>query len=525
MGAACSDPGVDPSSEIKVTGPDAAPAGHAAEQPPGVGAAAAGRGPSKNSNSVMNNASNMTNGIASGLTNRLKDKAASLETKAAAHIEKHTGKTAEEWKTKATDFVTDFRSDWKSAVCKQMDKALASTDYKQLNVLLDSAGPAYFLESNTVPDSMHKAAEKVAQRQLAEAITSEVDRQLKGALVAAERLKATDLPEFTQAVELYKKVRHLPEGWDVAKMVLQREGKFAVAKLPVSDPAVMAKFQRLLDATHRKVYTRDRMGQAVPEKLEVVRVTTVTNDELWGEYMARREVVRREIEADPADFQVYPVDTMVSTDVADMGPGESVESIVEALATDFGEPMRADCNEVFLFHGTSAIAASKITTENLRTNLAGSNAGTLYGRGVYLAENGSKSDEYTRPGKEGERHLLLCRAVLGRPLYSDAVATNPRECEDACVKGRFHSVLGDRKKARGTFREFVVFDKEQVYPNWIITYKRKDAAKADPSRTFQVVCPKGAQGTVLQVKSPDGKLLHALVPQGCKNGAKFTVQY
>ncbi|CAK0876861.1 unnamed protein product [Prorocentrum cordatum] len=313
-------------------------------------------------------------------------------------------------------------------------------------------------------------------------------------------------------------------------MVLQREGKFAVAKLPVSDAAVLAKFQRLLDATHRKVYTRDRMGQPVPERLEVVRVTTVTNDQLWGNYMARREVVRRELEADPADFVVYPVDTMVSTDAAGAGPGDPVEGIVEALASDFGEPMRADCNEVFLFHGTSAIAANKITTEDFRANLAGSNAGSLYGRGVYLAENASKTATNTH-GLGRKVSGTCCFAepswgVCSTPTRSTFVfPRNPRECEDVCVRGRFHSVLGDRKKARNTFREFVVFDKEQMYPNWIITYRRKDAAPVDPSRTFQVVCPAGAQGTVLHVQAPDGQLLHALVPQGCKDGARFTVQY
>merc|ERR550525_826469 len=202
--------------------------------------------------------------------------------------------------------------------------------------------------------------------------------------------------------------------------------------------------------------------------------------------------------------------------------GESAESIAASLAADFEEPMLSEVNEVFLFHGTSSFAAQKITGDNFKLNLAGSNAGTLYGRGVYLAENGSKSDEYTRPGPRGERYMLICRVTLGRAYYTDANESNPRACEAACLHDKFNSVLGDRKKARGTFLEFVMFDEEQVYPNYIITYKRVDGALPDPKRTFQVTCPKGGvAGSVIQVGSPDGQILHVLVPPGLKEGQKF----
>merc|ERR1719356_2354312 len=174
-----------------------------------------------------------------------------------------------------------------------------------------------------------------------------------------------------------------------------------------------------------------------------------------------------------------------------------MESVSASLAADFAEPLLPEVNEVFLFHGTKEEAAHKITTGNVRINLAGSNAGTLYGRGVYLAENCTKADEYTRP-VSGVRHMLVCRVVLGRVWYSDTKDANPRECENACLRGKYHSILGDRKKCRGTFREFVVFDEEQVYPIYILEYKRVDAA-VDPKKSQQVVCPKDASpGSTIQ---------------------------
>ena len=71
--------------------------------------------------------------------------------------------------------------------------------------------------------------------------------------------------------------------------------------------------------------------------------------------------------------------------------------------------LREDVNEALLFHGTSEAAAEAITNEDFRINLSGKNAGTLYGRGIYLAESCSKSDEYTEENAEGLRCLLLCR--------------------------------------------------------------------------------------------------------------------
>ena len=43
--------------------------------------------------------------------------------------------------------------------------------------------------------------------------------------------------------------------------------------------------------------------------------------------------------------------------------------------------------------------------------------------------------------------------------------------------GSYDSVCGDRWRARGTFREFVVPRAEMVYPEWIVYYKRHHEAR------------------------------------------------
>lgn len=129
-------------------------------------------------------------------------------------------------------------------------------------------------------------------------------------------------------------------------------------------------------------------------------------------------------------------------------------------------------NEYYLWHGTTPAAAEAITTGDFRIDKAGSHAGTLYGAGTYFAECASKSDEYTEPHPNGLRPLILCRVALGQVQYSDQVAPNVQSLVDNCRKGPFHSVLGDREKCRNTFREFITYDNDQVYPEYIIWYRR-----------------------------------------------------
>jgi len=287
-------------------------------------------------------------------------------------------------------------------------------------------------------------------------------------------------------------------------------------------------FQMLFDHTHREVWTRDRgRKERVPTRLEVLQVVEVQNDETWFNYVVRLEEIQRELEQrrretgtdaamwahrvetgqglcarnDEERDQLELYEDLPSFDLqvpenalpgsmlevpcgptsgapvrvrvpAGRAEGETLlvaEPITVAIP---GPSLARKANEVLLFHGTSSIAASSIADSNFRVNLAGSNAGILYGRGIYLAENASKSDEYCTSDAEGVRTMLLCRAVLGNVFYTEAVEPDPRDCEAKCLRENFNSVLGDRRKTRGTFREFVVFDADQVYPNFLIKYRR-----------------------------------------------------
>merc|ERR1719210_3303334 len=104
-----------------------------------------------------------------------------------------------------------------------------------------------------------------------------------------------------------------------------------------------------------------------------------------------------------------------------------------------------------------------IRSKGFSLTKAGSNAGSMYGPGIYLAENSSKSDEYARDDQDGLYQglycLLLCRACLGEVLQMTNGGTAVHSMVmEALKSGTYDSVLGDRASAVGTYREFVVYE-------------------------------------------------------------------
>jgi len=298
---------------------------------------------------------------------------------------------------------------------------------------------------------------------------------------------------------------------------------------------VIEAFQALFDRTFKPIYTRDRKGQRVPKRLVVESVKRVINMKIWEEYTLRREMALYEdgakdgakrgsaFPAAAGKAVLSPADLYKRvSNLKARFPHHSEEAIREALeasgwhagqaakaldehdrqtevgvfkfpgkapltggwvsseaaAAGLDFALREDVNEAMLFHGTSSAAAEAITREDFRLKLSGSNAGTLFGRGIYLAECVSKSDEYTEE-VAGVRTILVCRATLGRVLYTDAPSPNVDDLEQRCGyeqapgEGQYDSVLGDREKCSGTYREFIVYDDDFVYPDFIVKYRRR----------------------------------------------------
>jgi len=290
---------------------------------------------------------------------------------------------------------------------------------------------------------------------------------------AAASLAATALEtsgeDLQKVAAWYCKDLQLPEAWNVIGLlreglsgggltdILFSGGDLVIKKEVPKDHVWFQWAEGLFEATFLHIYTRDRHGENVPDALRVKDMQQVFNCGSWGEYARRRQSVQEDLFNKGAawleELKTDPC-TKGETPTWHLSGGKSV------------------ANEHWLYHGTSLAGEEGITEGDFRLNLAGSNAGTLYGNGVYLAEAVSKSDEYTTPHSDGLRSILICLSTLGRVNYNDQKRPDGDELADSCKEGGFHSILGDREKIRGTYREIVVFNENQVYPAYICRYER-----------------------------------------------------
>eukprot|EP00929_Paragymnodinium_shiwhaense_P108092 TRINITY_DN74412_c0_g1_i1.p1 TRINITY_DN74412_c0_g1~~TRINITY_DN74412_c0_g1_i1.p1 ORF type:complete len:908 (-),score=186.70 TRINITY_DN74412_c0_g1_i1:126-2849(-) len=238
----------------------------------------------------------------------------------------------------------------------------------------------------------------------------------------------------------------LPPGWDntvpekrVVRIALERN--------------VVAALQHLLDYAFECKRTKDRGKESLPVRLEVVKAEAIQGVAAWLKYARARSRLRARAEAPGALTRLEPGILTGGADVCDV----------------LGELDEA-ANEQWLFHGTTLAAVEGIVGHDFRIDLAGSHRGTLYGRGIYLAECSSKADEYADEAEDGLCRVLLCRAALGRVLV-DKQKRPSAELESQCKAG-FDSVCGDRAAAVGTFREFILYDDTQVYTSFVVHYRR-----------------------------------------------------
>ncbi|XP_052101344.1 protein mono-ADP-ribosyltransferase PARP14-like isoform X1 [Mytilus californianus] len=141
-------------------------------------------------------------------------------------------------------------------------------------------------------------------------------------------------------------------------------------------------------------------------------------------------------------------------------------------------------NEHYLFHGTTVGRIDVIAAQGFDNRLT---ENAMFGPGVYAAESSTKSDQYADPrdqrDKRSPKKMILTRMLLGEIYVTDQPKSFQRPPCKTCKKdkccdsshnprgqGFFDSVVVD---GQWNFREFIVYNSSQCYPEYIITYKRK----------------------------------------------------
>jgi len=254
----------------------------------------------------------------------------------------------------------------------------------------------------------------------------------------------------------------------------------------VPDNVKMA-VQAMMDGTWKDIITRDRYtcgtGEAEIQKYEVVQVLRNQNPKTWATYAKKRDQIRTEMKAwayDPIwKHKVFKPKTCNMKFQRKFSTGDKR-----------GEPLYGGENEMLLFHGTKPDAADAICEDHFRLG----SPDALFGAGCYFAECSSKSDEYVKDEDEsiyqGLFATLLCRVIMGRVLYDANRFPDKHSLVAQVQRGDYHSVIGDREKVRGTYREFIVYDNLQAYPEYVVIYRRV-AAKGTATTTAEPAVGKG----------------------------------
>lgn len=215
------------------------------------------------------------------------------------------------------------------------------------------------------------------------------------------------------------------------------------------DPNRIGEVQQLMTETWVAHFTRDRhlhCGGRVPVGCRVANVLRVENHKAYTRYASYKEGLRIKRSGPCSEFRVRTTHKINLLD--------------------------PNINEAYLFHGTSPESAQQIARGGgLRVDLAGSVVGSMFGKGIYLAENASKSDEYAKEGSGvyvGLCAVLLCRCAMGEVL----TVSEAGDMQETLRTGGYDALCGDRLAAVGTFREMVFFNEEAVYPEFIVIYTR-----------------------------------------------------
>ncbi|XP_068257521.1 protein mono-ADP-ribosyltransferase PARP12-like isoform X1 [Nyctibius grandis] len=126
-----------------------------------------------------------------------------------------------------------------------------------------------------------------------------------------------------------------------------------------------------------------------------------------------------------------------------------------------------EVNERLLFHGTKTSYMEAICIHNFDWRICGSN-GTNYGKGSYFARDASYSHGYCQPAVK-TNVMFVARVLVGEYVKGNAAYVRP---PTKSVDGlRFYDSCVDNELNPSIF---VVFEKYQIYPEYIIEYREEE---------------------------------------------------
>ncbi|XP_014911578.1 poly [ADP-ribose] polymerase 12-like [Poecilia latipinna] len=121
-------------------------------------------------------------------------------------------------------------------------------------------------------------------------------------------------------------------------------------------------------------------------------------------------------------------------------------------------------DEKLLFHGTEESLVDAICDQNFDWRMCGVH-GTAYGRGSYFARDASYSDKYSRTRGSLNKIMFVARVLVGE--YTKGSSSYVRPPSKAGSKALYDSCVDSERDPS----IFVIFEKQQIYPEYLIKYR------------------------------------------------------
>ncbi|KAK3545033.1 hypothetical protein QTP86_033231 [Hemibagrus guttatus] len=182
-------------------------------------------------------------------------------------------------------------------------------------------------------------------------------------------------------------------------------------------------FQRvLLDSSHKDYIRVQELFNKTMKDFTILTIERVQNKELWEDFQTKRARMKK-----ANSHKKY-------------GEGERL-----------------------LFHGTNTMNIDAICLQNFDMRVSGVNA-TVYGQGSYFARDAEYSNDYTNDC--GKRSMFVCRVLIGQYTKGESRYRRPPAKDTA--GNLYDSCVNDVRNPS----IYVVFERSQVYPEFLITYEK-----------------------------------------------------
>ena len=198
---------------------------------------------------------------------------------------------------------------------------------------------------------------------------------------------ADDRPTFEESVLFLQKLlegqRTVPSNWLSDQTTTAPSKPFEVVR--VQDPRVLESLTSMMQGSHIGMGGRDHQGSTNYTQIKMEGAWRLENRSQWHKYTSQRADVKSII-------------MQMSSEQRGRLPNPNLRAaLIQAgkELTECGELYEPIVHEVHLFHGLGdAQVVTNIAARGFNERFAGANAGTLFGDGIYMAEDVGKCDQY-----------------------------------------------------------------------------------------------------------------------------------